>query len=146
MRGRLGRHGGGGNGMRSLLPIVVTRFFANCRRAPGPAGSEPGPPPGSEARSDQAGSRALAEPAIPIETPEIVRILEDEDIAGIATLHCQSIHIELKNGCTYGGTYEQAEAGKYANDPHLRDIYNLVRHILATRPAEETRGISIACE
>ena len=68
-----------------------------------------------------------------IDTPEIVRILEEEPIASFSNSHSQDIHIILKDGRTYLGTYDQEKAGKYATDPHLFNILNLTKHIFATR-------------
>ena len=81
-----------------------------------------------------------------IETPEIVRILEQEPIAFVFTSHAQWISIRLKDGREYGGKYVHAEAGEYADDPQLSDILNLVMHIRESRSPEEVTDWQIACE
>lgn len=93
------------------------------------------------ASQSRAGAAAVLKPpreipdgAKEIDTPEIIRILEKEAIASFSTTHSQDIHIRLKDGRTYVGTYEWEKAGKYAKDPQLVDILNLTKHILAPRP------------
>ena len=81
-----------------------------------------------------------------ITTPEIVRILEQETIESVSTRHSQTIHIKLKNGLRYRGTYVASDAGKYAHDSNLADILNLVIYIKEHRPPEQTRGWGIMCE
>ena len=77
-----------------------------------------------------------------IDTPEIIRILENEAIAFVGTTHSQRINIKLKDGRTYFGIYEQKRAGKYSKDPKLFDILNLTTHIFGNRPRAETKDIS----
>ena len=77
-----------------------------------------------------------------IDTPEIIRILENEAIAFVGTKHSQRINIKLKDGRTYFGIYEQKKAGKYSKDPKLFDILNLTTHIFGNRPRAETKDIS----
>ncbi|HUS47802.1 MAG TPA: pitrilysin family protein [Phycisphaerae bacterium] len=81
-----------------------------------------------------------------IKTPEIIRILENEQIEFIATAHSQTIHIRLKDGREYEGKYVHAEAGEYSDDRKLFDILNLVTHIKKHRPPEEVKGWMILCE
>ena len=81
-----------------------------------------------------------------IETAEIIRILEKEQVKAIKTTHAQTIYIQLTDGREYKGTYVYEESGKYANDPHLYDILNLVLHIQKKRPQQEVKDWSIACE
>jgi len=90
--------------------------------------------------------RIRAHGATVIETPEIVRILEQEPIAFVFTSHAQWISIELEDGRKYGGKYAHGEAGKYADDPQLSDILNLVMHIRESRPPEEVKDWQILCE
>jgi hypothetical protein len=84
--------------------------------------------------------KAAAEPT-EIDTPEIIRILENEAIAFVGTWHSQRINIKLKDGRTYFGIYEQKKAGKYSKDPKLFDILNLTTHIFGNRPRAETKDI-----
>ena len=81
-----------------------------------------------------------------IETKEIVRILEQEDIDSISTSHSQKIYIRLKDGREYEGTYEHSQAGKYSTDEHFFDILNLVMHITKNRPPEEVKDWQIIME
>jgi len=85
------------------------------------------------------------EPSV-VKTPEIIRLLEEESITFIGTTHSQSIHIQLKDGSRYKGSYLQNEAGKYSTDPHLSDILNLVIHIKKQRPPDDVKGWQILCE
>ncbi|MCP4645339.1 MAG: hypothetical protein GY851_33155 [bacterium] len=81
-----------------------------------------------------------------IDTGEIIRILEKEQIRGIGTAHNQSISIELVDGRKFLGTYVPEEAGKYSADKNLSDILNLVMHIKKNRPPEEVKNWNIWCE
>ena len=84
--------------------------------------------------------------AVEIDTAEIIRILEKEQINSIMTTHSQSIYIILTDGRQYKGTYVYAEAGKYADDPNLFDILNLVMHIQKNRSEEQSKNWQIVCE
>ena len=84
--------------------------------------------------------------SVEVSTTEIIRVLEQESIATISTTHAQRIDIELSDGRQFRGTYKHAEAGKYASDPKLFDILNLVSHILGRRPKNQVKGIVIECE
>mgnify|MGYP001184957013 CR=1 FL=1 len=84
--------------------------------------------------------------SVEISTAEIIRLLERESIARIFTTHAQVILIGLSDGQVFFGTYKHAEAGKYASDPELSDVGNLVSHILARRPKDQVKGILIAGE
>lgn len=84
--------------------------------------------------------------SVEISTAEIIRLLEQESIARIFTTHSQMILIGLSNGQAFFGTYKHAEAGKYASDPKLSDVGNLVSHILARRPKDQVEDILIAGE
>ena len=81
-----------------------------------------------------------------IQTPEIIRILETENIVYVATSHSQEIHIQLKDGRRFKGTYDQSEAGPYSNHEQLFDIYNLARHIKNNRPEKEVKHWSMAIQ
>lgn len=85
-------------------------------------------------------------PPVQIQTPEIIRILEEENIASLRTAHSQSISITLRDGRRYMGKYDQSQAGQKYGDDHLWDILNLVSHIRANRRPEEVRDWSITCE
>ncbi|MFC1859888.1 MliC family protein [Thermodesulfobacteriota bacterium] len=95
--------------------------------------------------SENPGDTVQKGPSV-IETPEIVRILEEERIESVATTHSQTIYIRLKDGREYKGTYVHAQAGRYSDDDHLFDILNLVSHIKKKRPPEEVGGWNIMCE
>jgi hypothetical protein len=60
----------------------------------------------------QAGAQAEQDEPTVVKTPEIIRILEEEAVAFIATRHSQTIHIRLEDGSQYRGTYVSAESGK----------------------------------
>ena len=91
--------------------------------------------------------RALAQKGpSTIETPEIVRILEKEQIESIGTSHSQRIYIRLEDGRAYQGTYVHAQAGKYAEEENLFDILNLVIHIKKKRLPEEVEGWNLSAE
>lgn len=81
-----------------------------------------------------------------IETPEIVRILENEDVEYITTNHSQYINISLSDGSQFEGTYLHAEAGEYSKDSNLCDILNLILHIKEARSEAETEEWIILCE
>lgn len=93
-----------------------------------------------------ARNKLVNQEPIVIQTPEIIRILEKESIESISTTHAQNIYIQLIDGRTYKGKYIYTESGKYADDPQLYDILNLVIHIKENRPDKETRDWTIACE
>ncbi len=76
-----------------------------------------------------------------IDTPEIVRILEEESITRISTSHSQTIYITLADGRRHGGIYEHEKAGKYSKDRKMWDILNLAKHILDNRPKEEMKDL-----
>jgi len=80
-----------------------------------------------------------------IDTPAIIRILEQEDILFISTDHSNRIEVELKDGRAFEGTYVQAH-GKYAQIKGLSDVLNLVCHVRDRRPAEETKDWIVECE
>lgn len=83
---------------------------------------------------------------VSIDTAEIIRILEEEDIEYISTTHSQAIHIQLKDGQEFEGIYVHSQSGKYANKEDLFDILNLVMHIKDKRPPEEVKDWIIKCE
>jgi len=102
---------------------------------------------GSEQAEDAFGN-PQAEPLVRegrtvIDTPEIIRILEEESIEWIMTNHSQTIFIHLKDGHKYEGRYVQAEAGEYSDH---RDIANLVEHIRKKRLPEEGRDWQVTFE
>jgi len=68
---------------------------------------------------------------IEVKMPEIIRILEEEDIERTETFHSGWIVIYLRNGSRYRGIYERVQAGKYSE---VRDIMG---HIWKQRPPEE---------
>jgi len=94
----------------------------------------------------QAGTRVEQNEPSVVKTPEIIRILEEEAVVFVATTHSQTIHIRLKDGSQYQGTYVSAESGKYSKDPNLSDILNLVMHIKKHRAPEEVKEWQIMCE
>ena len=98
-----------------------------------------------EGASDVPGSSERKGPFV-IDTPEIVRILEEEVVDFDSTTHAQRIGIRLKDGREYMGRYVYEEAGEYAKDKQLSDILNLVMYIKENRPAEEVDGWRIMCE
>jgi len=85
------------------------------------------------------------EPSI-VETPEIIRILENERIKEVLTSHSQHIYIELEDGRRYQGKYHRNQAGNYANDFNLGDILNLVLHIKKHRLDKDAGRWAIGCE
>ncbi|MBT3193772.1 MAG: hypothetical protein HN341_14590 [Verrucomicrobia bacterium] len=118
--------------MRSLLSALLLLTCMGCGSRPSSDGlaATPSPNPGPQEMG----------------TPGIVRILEEADIALIWTTHDQRIDITVRDGRVYWGVYRQAEAGKYAKNPHLFDVYNLVEHILAARPEKETEDTLVGGE
>lgn len=68
-----------------------------------------------------------------IDTPQIVALLKTADIVHISTRHDQTILIRLQDGRFFHGRYQQVDAGKYSEEEHLFDIYNLVIHITNAR-------------
>jgi len=83
---------------------------------------------------------------VPIETPEIIRILEKEALKSVSTRHSQRIHITLKDGRKFTGLYEPERAGNYSENSKLSDILNLVSHIIDNRPHGEVKDVGIRCE
>ena len=81
-----------------------------------------------------------------VDSREVIRLLGTGNLRGITTTHSQIIEILLRDGRVYWGRHKWQESGRYAENPHLHDIYNLVRHILANRPESETKGVKIARE
>ena len=77
-----------------------------------------------------------------IQTPEIIRVLEEENINLIFTSHDQTIYIKLEDGQQFEGKYIHSQAGKYSDNEHLFDILNLVNHIEKIR----NEKWKIACE
>ena len=87
---------------------------------------------GDEKSAPDVGVRSKKQPT-QVKTPGIIKLLETADLAHIETRHDQSILIRLRDGSEYRGQYRQQEAGRYADDEHLFDIYNLVMHITRSR-------------
>ena len=83
---------------------------------------------------------------IDVDTPEMIRILEEEHISCISTWHSQAIDIVLADGRAFSGSYKQSEAGKYSEDPRFFDILNLVLHIIENKERVHSDGITIAME
>ena len=81
-----------------------------------------------------------------VDTEEIIRILEEEQIDFTASTHSQVIYILLKDGREYEGKYVHSEAGVYSKDPDLFDILNLAVHIKEKRPPEEVEDWGIITE
>ena len=108
----------------SILIIAIGLFSFGCTQSQTP-----------EQQSEDESSNE-------IKTPEIIRILEEEDIELIFTAHDQTICIKLEDGREFGGKYIYEQAGKYSENQNLFDILNLVVHI------EENRNEQwkIACE
>jgi hypothetical protein len=89
-------------------------------------------------------AQSLRKP-IKITTPRIIKLLETANLAHISTRHDQTILIRLHDGTEYRGKYRQPEAGQYADDEHLFDIYNLFMHIRRSR--DDLKGpLSISTE
>lgn len=86
--------------------------------------------------TDKSSERPGCRAAELIRTPEIVRILENEDIAYTSTTHSQHISIQLTDGSRYVGRYVPSEAGKYAS---ITDILNLTIDIRNKRPPAEVK-------
>ena len=91
-------------------------------------------------------SRVQAVEVVNADTPEIIRILETENIASVSTAHSQVIHIQLEDGTRFQGYYNHREAGEYSEIPHLFDILNLVIHIREQREKSESLDWEIVCE
>ncbi len=72
-----------------------------------------------------------------IETPEIIRILEEEKIQIAITTHSNYIAILLEDGKSYGGTYVNSQAGKYADNQELYSACAIVGYIREKRISEE---------
>ena len=83
---------------------------------------------------------------VPIDTPQIIRILEKEALKYVSTDHSQRIHITLKDGRQFAGLYEPEKAGKYSETPELSLILNLVMHIIDNRRHGEVRNVLIEAE
>lgn len=80
---------------------------------------------------------ATAEPLNSIDTPEIVRMLEEEEsVASVYMFLDQSVRIQLDDGTEYNGTYVHRNAGKYALNPRYTSIYDLVLHIKEKKNAQ----------
>ncbi len=68
---------------------------------------------------------------------EIIRILENEDIAGIATSHSQHIYITLKDGRNFTGVFRAADVSiLHWEYQGFGDILNLAMQIKKKRQAE----------
>jgi len=113
----------------------VKKLVASRGRTAAPTASKESRPPLKTAGSSTK-----------VDTPEIIRILEQEAIKSIRTSHSQHIYITLKDGHRHSGIYEHERAGKYSKDRKLSDILNLVKHIMDNRPKAETKDVGIRCE
>ena len=96
----------------------------------------------SEGKTGRTPEQDTAKPiewkeSIEVETPELIRILEEEDIAETGTSHSGRISIGLKDGRGYYGKYVRAQAGKYAEDERCFDACGLVGRIQKHRAPEE---------
>ena len=127
--------------MRTHLILLILSCLVGVGCTNGHPENE-APPAGG---TGSPGSAAPAE-RTEIQTPEIVRILEEESIELTATTHSQYISITLNDGREYSGTYDHKQAGKYAGNEKLFDVLNLVSHIKDGRPPEEVEGWAILCE
>lgn len=82
-----------------------------------------------------------------INTSEIIRILENEDVVSVSTSHLNFISIKLGNGELYYGKYNQNNAGKYyTENPFLDDVLSLVGHIESKRRINGGKKWKIICE
>lgn len=115
--------------MRSFATVCFVALLGfGCRSTSGPPAKAP-----AAGKTD-------------VTTPELVRLLETADIVRTETTHSQTIRIFLNDGSSVSGHYVPAEAGRYAKDPKLSDILNLVLHIRGARPGNEVRGWIVMTE
>ncbi len=130
----------------SVILFLLGVIAAGCATGPSGNGARRGPESAPVSRSsDGPGDAEQKGPAV-IETPEIIRILENDRIRSVSTTHSQAIYIQLQDGRKYRGVYVHAQAGKHSDDDQLYDILNLVLHIKKSRPPGEVKDWIIACE